>query len=77
MKWMFLAAIFSVCHVKLSSQQLNLNSNPYRPLLDSSNDYDSLLPEEIQLEYKIDKMPSRTYDWSFVAAGNFSNASFC
>lgn len=67
MKWIFCVCI--VCLVETSWEQLNLDVNPYRPLLDQSHDYVSVSQELISLEYKIDKMPSRTYDWSYVAAG--------
>ena len=67
MKWIFRICI--VCLVEMSWEQLNVNTNPYRPLLDKSLDYEGVRLEDISLEYKIDKMPSRTYDWLFVAAG--------
>jgi hypothetical protein len=64
-----------VCHINLSSQQQDLVSNPYRPLLDKSNDYVGVLQRDIFLEFKMDKMPSRSYDWSFVATGTYFNTS--
>jgi len=67
MKWIFCICI--VCLSDLSLQQLHISSNPYRPTLDESNDYVGVLQDELSLEYKIDKMPSKTYDWSFVATG--------
>lgn len=66
-EWIFCVCI--LCLVERSWEQLNLDANPYRPLLDQSKDYVSVSAEDISLEYKIDKMPSRTYDWSYVAAG--------
>ena len=71
--WIFCICI--VCLLELSLQQLQLdeesNSNPYRPL--EAKDYAGVPLNELTLEYKIDKMPSRTYDWSFVAAGILSH----
>ena len=67
MNWLFCFCL--ICLVKTSLQQLNPFTNPYRPLLDQSNDYEGVPEKDIALEYKIDKMPSRTYDWSYVAAG--------
>jgi hypothetical protein len=61
----------------MSSQQQDLVTNPYRPLLDKSNDYVGVLPQDISLEFKMDKMPSRSYDWSFVATGIYFNTSKC
>jgi hypothetical protein len=63
---------FCICIVylfDLSLQQQNLITNPYRPLLDRSNDYEGVPLKDIFLEFKMDKLPSRTYDWSFVATG--------
>ena len=67
--WIFCICI--VCLLELSLQQLDTESNPYRPL--EAKDYSGVPLNELTLEYKIDKMPSRTYDWSFVAAGILSH----
>ena len=71
-----------VCLVDMSWEQLHLDVNPYRPLLDQTHDYEGVLPEKISLEYRIEKMASKTYDWSYVAAGmnrifgvNYSSAT--
>ena len=67
MTWLFCICV--VCFVETSSGQLHLNTNPYRPLLDQSSNYVGVLQKELSLEFKIDKMPSRSYDWLFVATG--------
>lgn len=64
--------LFGICIaylIDLSCQQQNLNTNPYRPLLDRSSDYEGVPRKNMFLEFKMDKLPSRTYDWSFVATG--------
>ncbi len=67
MKIFFCICVF--CFVETSWGQLHLNTNPYRPLLDESSNYVGVPQNELSLEFKIDKMPSRSYDWLFVATG--------